>query len=447
MSMQVNNSAVRQNSAAWNAFVNFTENKDDGVVVKNRDNNAGSEVSLEQSQGDKAWKFWRNSTLKGYNKAVQATFKNAVFGRLNLDPDDPTAEAQLPANVKKAMKLGDVSSGKPLTVRQIKAVKAAIEEWDADRESLKACQQRLDKLFSGEITVSNETSLADAEYTANRNKPKGQRSQYLLNKTPLTFDNKYYNNQKFGQAWFEALKVPIASEEAPLIAFCHNDGLFSFGAAKYGLAQGMRLDCNPSDTINHVEIKKNREKVVTKDGVSYRISYDIAVKQQHSRVWGIHGPDGKKALFDLRKPASCTTSATYHIEFEREGTKSRPVVSYKEPPTVKFKNNKPISEAVFTDQTRKYLLSQYHKKVYPAITTSTNRDTKDIKTKLVKLNALAPNQQEFCFSKFLDAYIPNVLIEESAGYTLQSLADKFKEWYSHNANELDKELPEPSNGR
>ena len=91
--------------------------------------------------GDKIRKIKRSDALQRENDITRKLFRQAII-------DIFGGEDKIPQSVKDAMRLKDYGQGKPLTVRRIMAVKAAvdvyIERAKQALESAKACAAKQD---------------------------------------------------------------------------------------------------------------------------------------------------------------------------------------------------------------------------------------------------------------------------------------------------------------
>ena len=112
--------------------------------------------TIKEAEGDTLRKVFRGDDLQRHNDLVRGLFRQSVidiFGGLSKVPD----------SVKEAMKLKDYDQGKPLTVRRILAVKAAIDVYaeraaDAfERAKASATQAGIYHLLGG-VAVNAQTS-------------------------------------------------------------------------------------------------------------------------------------------------------------------------------------------------------------------------------------------------------------------------------------------------
>lgn len=103
--------------ADYSKFVAFTASRGDKDLV------VGTPTSLVKATGDKLWNPWRTEKSKRDNDFVRDAFRTSVLGLFGLTSGE---ENRLPATVKKAMELGEYGKGKPLSVRRIKTVDAAV---------------------------------------------------------------------------------------------------------------------------------------------------------------------------------------------------------------------------------------------------------------------------------------------------------------------------------
>ena len=107
--------------ADYGKFVDFAKSGDVGdktLVV-------GTPSNLVKATGDRIGKLRRTDAEKEANNGVRDLFRTSVLKLFRLKPNE---ESKLPASVKKAMELDDNNKGKPLSVRRIKTVDAAIRK-------------------------------------------------------------------------------------------------------------------------------------------------------------------------------------------------------------------------------------------------------------------------------------------------------------------------------
>ena len=77
--------------------------------------------TIKEAEGDAVKKLFRGDNLQRENDMTRKIFRQSIV-------DIFGGESRIPQSVKDAMKLKDYDQGKPLTVRRIMAVKAAIDE-------------------------------------------------------------------------------------------------------------------------------------------------------------------------------------------------------------------------------------------------------------------------------------------------------------------------------
>ena len=91
----------------------------DGGEAANGDQHAGH--SIMAATGDKVAPLWRSRQNKDANNITRNLFRQTII-------DIFGGEANIPANVRNAMKLKDYDQGKPLTARRILIIKAEIDK-------------------------------------------------------------------------------------------------------------------------------------------------------------------------------------------------------------------------------------------------------------------------------------------------------------------------------
>ena len=111
----------------FNAFVEFASSRiaTNSKAVARFENGAApldgaNKIVAVHPDVDKVGKFRRHGDQRNLNDAVRTSFKEAIIDMFG-------GEAKIPASVRKAMLMTDYGKGKPLTVRRIMAVKAAID--------------------------------------------------------------------------------------------------------------------------------------------------------------------------------------------------------------------------------------------------------------------------------------------------------------------------------
>ena len=98
--------------------------------------------TIKEAEGDAVKKLFRGDNLQRENDMTRKLFRDSIveiFG----------GESRIPQSVKDAMKLKDYDQGKPLTVRRIMAVKAAID----------ACAERANDAFARAKASATESGI------------------------------------------------------------------------------------------------------------------------------------------------------------------------------------------------------------------------------------------------------------------------------------------------
>ena len=103
------------------AFANASGVKGDTIVEDKQ--GASSMNIVAKSKWDFIGNIGRSAASKAANNDVRFSFKMAVFRMFGA-----STEMDIPESVRTAMKFEDYGQGKPLTVRRIRAVQAAVEQ-------------------------------------------------------------------------------------------------------------------------------------------------------------------------------------------------------------------------------------------------------------------------------------------------------------------------------
>jgi len=106
--------AVQQNQAG-----NAKAIARDGGQVANDGQFAGHTITA--ATGDKVAPLWRSRSNKDANNTTRSLFRQAIYDLFG-------GEANIPQNVRNAMRMKDYDQGKPLTARRILIVKAEIDK-------------------------------------------------------------------------------------------------------------------------------------------------------------------------------------------------------------------------------------------------------------------------------------------------------------------------------
>lgn len=324
MSIQPNNVGLK-NSVEWNSFANFAAEHGDKTIVKvSGFNDYGSKneaLQLDVSQGDSVWKFRRSKSLQNINNDVRQEFKDAVFARFGLDSNVKADEAKLPPGVKKAMNLSDFNGkGKPLTVRQIKAVDAAIKRYQAEC----GIRSRLDRFNTQIKTV---VTGKPEEYKKCFNSAASS-NRVGSNLASLNGEKVEIKNNTDAEQFLShfAPKERIMSMQKALLVFCSQDAL-PFSQSNPLCIGGLK-PIWPKGEENNVKSSV----AITK---SFGGGYDIVMKQEFSNILKMADPTGKKKSLFFRpdKPLSYGVTYSYHLKMSN----GYPVVSLKKQPMVEVK--------------------------------------------------------------------------------------------------------------
>ena len=379
---------IDRSSVAWanfNKFVDFTKRegvKNDTIARFEWKNASQHDFHLDRSATDKIHAFTRSEGAKEANNLVRTQFSNAVcklFGIKDGNVD------KLPPEIKKAMVLGDYGSGKPLSARRIKAVSAAIENWDArparfkvpkkvQTEDLMGIQRELDEVCGSDVNYTiklkqlagdvNRDSLGDGK--SSRLSPELEKkfqadpnARYAEGKGVLTYmlKGRQYpvdptrqrkttssDVEKFIQKQFpvDANDQNAVKLRKAVVSFSHQ-GVFSLGT-KDVIPDGLILGERTKNSCQVVNIVQSPDKK----------GYDIIVQQKFFDVPGLdtkrEGGGAPDVFFDPMRPGECSVTTTYRLSMK----KGRPVVSFAKKPEVQTKFFKPISEESFKTQTAKF---------------------------------------------------------------------------------------------
>ena len=119
------------NNATYKAFIDFASQpkvggrtiasiNDDKKLIKNDSSLAGRTI-VASKNWDFIGNIGRNASKQEANNTVRNLFRQSIIDMFG-------GESMIPDSVKTAMKLEDYDKGKPLSVRRIRIVKAAIDE-------------------------------------------------------------------------------------------------------------------------------------------------------------------------------------------------------------------------------------------------------------------------------------------------------------------------------
>lgn len=124
------------NNATYKAFIDFASQpkvggrtiasiNDDKKLIKNDSSLAGRTI-VASKNWDFIGNIGRNTSKQEANNTVRNLFRQSIIDMFG-------GESMIPDSVKTAMKLEDYDKGKPLSVRRIRIVKAAIDETMAQK--------------------------------------------------------------------------------------------------------------------------------------------------------------------------------------------------------------------------------------------------------------------------------------------------------------------------
>ena len=437
---------INRSSVEWtnfNKFVDFTKQegvKNDTVAKFEWKTASKKDFTLERSTSDKIHNFKRSELAKEVNDLVRAQFSNAVcklFGIKDGKVD------KLPPDIKKAMVLDDYGKGKPLSARRIKAVSAAIENWDVcparfkvpkhvQNEDLGGIQCELDSVCGsddgykkqlGQIVKDvNRHSLGNGKSTrlsldAEKRFQTDPNARYSEKKGVLAYmlNGKQYpidptgrkqittsDVEKFIQKQFpvdtndqDAVKLRKA-----VVSFSHQ-GVFSLGTKDVN-PNGLILGDKTTTGCQVVNIVRSPDKK----------GYDVIVQQ---KFFDVPGLDTKKegaapdVLFDPMRPGEYSVTTTYRLSMKS----GRPVVSYAKKPEVQTKFFKPITAEGFKTQTAKF--AKAHLK---EILSSTKPDTRKW------WNGMIQKDQDKALEGILNSFHDSCL-ETGVTVSVKALASEF----------------------
>lgn len=409
-----------QNLSAWNDFKKFTDfaaNKTDRTVASSEVTwhwREGHKLDVSRSTSDSVWKLWRSDSLKDANRTTREDFRDAVLQVFNLQKGE---ESRLPPSVLKALSLGDLKSGKPLTVRQIKAVDAAIRKWDSDcgTKALEDCQNRIDKILSDSGTYEKtllKVASSNRLHTSNTDK----RSYSLNGKVIETFSSQ--KPEDFLDIHLGKMKNPNDKQELKmrqaLLAFC-NDDVLPFSASNPLPLRGLKPHCSPADIKSTVTITKARGG-----------GYNIVVKQEFSNIKKLSDPEGKreKQFFNSDKPLSCEVTLNYQLKMKN----GRPVVSFSKNPEVKHTNYNPIKKEEFGASLKKNLQANRDKVLDRAA--QKLGGTRGEKLKEWFMDWPSDEQRDDVFNNVFDRCVSNVCDKGNGSLSDEELAAEFVREYN-----------------
>ena len=147
------------NSLQYQQFIDFASSKGVWRNTLLMSQNTGGNLSIvAKPRGDFIFNRWRDSDARRANDDIRAAFKKSVIDLFGVKSVD-----QLPESVQSAMKLDDYDQGKPLSVRRIRAVKAAVDQQLAGlTKSLQTTFDTLNSAFA--YTKANNPQYAHVKF-------------------------------------------------------------------------------------------------------------------------------------------------------------------------------------------------------------------------------------------------------------------------------------------
>ena len=111
-------------SLQYQQFIDFASAEGvSGTTILMSQTTGGTLSITAKPKSDFIGNLWRDSGSQRANNDIRAAFKKAVIDMFGVTRVD-----QLPESVQTAMKLEDYDQGKPLSVRRILSVKAAVDQ-------------------------------------------------------------------------------------------------------------------------------------------------------------------------------------------------------------------------------------------------------------------------------------------------------------------------------
>lgn len=143
----------------YQQFIDFATSKGVWRNTLLMSQNTGGNLSIvAKPRGDFIFNRWRDKGSQRANDDIRAAFKKSVIDLFGVKSVD-----QLPESVQSAMKLDDYDQGKPLSVRRIRAVKAAVDQQLAGlTKSLKTTFDFLN--YALDYTKAHNPDLAHIEF-------------------------------------------------------------------------------------------------------------------------------------------------------------------------------------------------------------------------------------------------------------------------------------------
>ena len=441
---------IDRTSVEWtnfSKFVDFTRQegvKNDSVARFECKNASENDFRLKRSTSDRIHNFLRSEDARNANNQVRTQFSNAVCRLFGIVDGDVN---RLPPEVKKAMLLDDYGKGKPLSARRIKAVSAAIENWDAcpvrfmvpknvQNQYLMDIQGELDKVCGKDdeyqhaleqiVNDVNRTSSDNARLSPEEEKKfqadpnaryagKSCAQGYMLNGKQYPLDPikntvTTLSVEEFIQEQFPVDKNDLnAVKLRKAVALFSHQGSFTLGSE----------DINPSGKILGDKTRSACH-VVNIVRSSDRKSYDIILQQKFFDVPGLDTEKGPlpspTVLFDPMRPGEYSVTTTCRLSMKR----GRPVVSYVKKPEVQTKFFKPVSVDVFKDRTVEF--AQTH---LDEILSRTLPSTQEL------WNGLKREDQDGILKKICGAVCGNSL-DGGAPVNINAFASKFNQWAVNN---------------